>query len=159
MPNLRIHCAISKQRTGYAFKKLHQWIDSASEKLGPDHRTERHAYTEKDAETIRKYWDTKKGSSWGNKAIVEWLFHIAIDNINTAFRFSKRRHFYGKRAYNLLEIGIQDSGYIHAAFDRLSKKELEEKFLRDRPALLHEVGKFAKEKFDGLWKKLISDNE
>jgi hypothetical protein len=156
MPNLRTRCAISKQRTGYAFKELHRWIDSASEKSGPDHRTERHAYTEKDAETIREYWDRRKGSSWGNKAIVEWLFHIAIDNIDTAFKFSKRKMFYGKRAYNLLEIGIQDSGYIHAAFDRLGKKEMEEKFSRDRPTLLHEVGKFAREKFDGLWKKLIS---
>lgn len=153
MPNLRIHCAISKQRTGYAFEELHRWIDSSSKKLGSDHRTERHAYTGKDTETIREYWDRKKGSGWGYKAIVEWLFHIAIDNIESAFKSSKRRYVYGKRAYNLLEIGIQDSGYIHAAFDRLSKKELEEKFSRDRPTLLHEVAKFAKEKFDGLWKK------
>ncbi len=140
LPNLRIHCAISKQRTGYAFKELHEWIDSSSEKLGSDHRIERHAYTEKDRAAIRK-WNRKKGSGWGNKAIVEWLFHIAVDNINTAFKFSKRRHYYGKRTYNLLEIGIQDSGYIHAAFDRLSKKELEEKFSRQRPTLLHDVGR------------------
>ena len=49
MPKLPAHCAISKQRTGFNFTRLHQWIDNPPEakELGPDHRIERHAYTKK----------------------------------------------------------------------------------------------------------------
>ena len=89
MPNLGAHCAISKQRTGVAFEELHRWIDSPAEELGSDHRIIRHAYTRDDANKIRRYWDRKKGSGWGDKAVIEWLFHIAIDNIHTAFKFSQ----------------------------------------------------------------------
>lgn len=55
MPNLRTHYAISRQRTGYTFEELHRWIDSPSKKIGLNHRIERHAYTRKDVETIRRY--------------------------------------------------------------------------------------------------------
>ncbi|UCG00653.1 MAG: hypothetical protein JSW11_13665 [Candidatus Heimdallarchaeota archaeon] len=138
MPNLGAHCAISKQCTGFAFEELHQWIDSPAEVLGADHRIECHAYTRNDANTIRRYWNRKKGSGWGDKVVIEWLFHIAIDNIHTAFKFSQS--CYGQLTYNFLEIGIQESGYIHAAFDRADKNALQAKFSSERPTLLQEVG-------------------
>jgi hypothetical protein len=151
MPNHKTHCAISKQRTGYAFDELHHWIDSPSKKLGSDHRLERHAYNKRDKETISNYWKRKKGKGWGNKAIVEWLFHIGLDNMSTAFKFSKSG--YGKNAYNFLELGIQDSGYIHAAFDRLNKKDLEKRFSKARPTLLDGVGQFTKG-ISNFWKSI-----
>ena len=125
MPNLSAHCAISKQRTGFNFAKLHQWIDNppAAKILGKDHRTERHAFTIKDMKTIKDFWEREKGSGWGEKAVVEWLFHIAIDNISTAFKLSKS--CYGENTYNLIEIGIKKSGFINVDFDRVSDDQLE----------------------------------
>ena len=54
MPNIRAHCAISRQRTGFDFEDLHKWIDHSPEAriLGADHRIERHAYTIDDMEYI-----------------------------------------------------------------------------------------------------------
>ena len=91
MPNIRAHCAISKQRTGFNFEELHRWIDNPPEinNLGVDHRIERHAYTVADEQYIKTYWDQKKGPGWGEKAVIEWLFHVAIDNISTAYKLSK----------------------------------------------------------------------
>lgn len=128
MPNLKAHCAISYQRTGFSFEELHQWIDNPPDAkyLGSDHRIERHAYTKEDMNTIKDYWDRRKGPGWGEKAIIEWLFHIAIDNISTAFKYSKSH--YGKNTYNLIEIGIATSGFINVKFNRASDKQLKNKF-------------------------------
>jgi len=41
MPNTKIHIAISRQRTGYGFEKLHKWIDESCQELGVEHRIER----------------------------------------------------------------------------------------------------------------------
>ncbi|KKL22430.1 hypothetical protein LCGC14_2435540 [marine sediment metagenome] len=35
------------------------------------HRIERHAYINKDRNTVKKYWDKKKGAGWGDKAVIE----------------------------------------------------------------------------------------
>ena len=128
MPNLIAHCAISKQRTGFNFRELHRWIDNPPEAkfLGSDHRMERHAYTKEDMNTIKKYWNRKKGPDWGEKAIIEWLFHIAIDNISTAFKLSKSH--YGENTYNLIEIGIATSGFINVKFNRASDNQLRDNF-------------------------------
>ena len=128
MPNLGAHCAISKQRTRFNFAKLHQWIDHhpQAKDLGVDHRIERHAYTNKDRNVIKKYWDQKRGGGWGEKAVIEWLFHIAIDNISTAFKLSKTH--YGENTYNLIKIGIETSGFINVDFNRASDYELRNKF-------------------------------
>ena len=105
MPNLRAHCAISRQRTGFEFEELNRWIDNPPEAniLGPDHRIKRHAFTIEDMEYIRKYWDERKGYGWGDKAVIEWLFHIAIDNIHTAYKLSIPH--YGDSTYNFIKIG------------------------------------------------------
>ena len=128
MPNIPAHCAISKKRTGFPFGKLHRWIDHHPEagNLGPDHRIERHAFTIKDANYIKDYWEQNKGSGWGEKAVIEWLFHIAIDNISTAFKLSKSA--YGENTYNLIEIGITSSDFINVDFDRIRDDQLRTKF-------------------------------
>ena len=128
MPSLQAHCAISKQRTGFNFAELHRWIDNPPEAkhLGPDHRIKRHAFTIEDMETIKNFWELKKGSGWGEKAVIEWLFHIAIDNINTAFKLSKSH--YGENTYNLIKIGISTSGFINVDFDRASDFQLKKNF-------------------------------
>jgi len=80
MPDLDIHCKISKTRTGNEFKELHEWMDEPKAYLGYNHRIERHSFHEGYKEFIEK--------KWGSKAVVEWLFHIAIDNLETANKFA-----------------------------------------------------------------------
>ena len=128
MPKLKAHCAISRQRTGYDFEGLHQWIDHPPEEkfLGADHRILRHAYTQDEKDYINKYWEEKKGSGWGEKAVIEWLFHIALDNLSTAFKFSKS--FYKSKTFNATQVGITESGFIHVNFARMSDIELNKLF-------------------------------
>lgn len=128
MPNHRAHCAISYQRTKFDFAELHQWIDNPplAKVLGPDHRIERHAYTINDTKYIRDYWEKKKGVGWGDKAVIEWLFHIAIDNISTAFKMSQKH--YGDYTYNLIEIGITSTGFINVDFKRAGDPQLKTHF-------------------------------
>ena len=118
MPSVKTHCAISEKRTGYAFGKLHEWIDEDAEELGVDHRKRRHYFNRKDQKQIKDYWDAKKGEGWGEKAVVEWLFHIALDNLETAYKFSLRKDSYGANTYNCIEFAFKRNGYIDCEFKR-----------------------------------------
>ena len=55
---------------------------------------------------------------------MEWLFHIALDNLETAFKVSKQA--YGINTYNFFQFGLANSGYIHLDFDRCFDDELKE---------------------------------
>jgi len=59
---------------------------------------------------MKGYWDAKR-EGLGEKAVVEWLFHIAIDNLATAFKMSSQSFSYGPKTYNLMEFGFDRSGY------------------------------------------------
>lgn len=80
MPDTETHCKISKARTGNEFRELHKWMDEATEYLGADHRIERHFFTQEYKNYIK--------NKWTDKAVVEWLFHIALDNLETANKFA-----------------------------------------------------------------------
>lgn len=80
MPSIDIHCKISKKRTENDFRDLHEWIDEPRKYLGPNHRIERHSFHEGYRNFIK--------SKWGDKGVVEWLFHIALDNMETANKFA-----------------------------------------------------------------------
>ena len=123
MPNLKTHCAISKKRTGRKFTKLHKWIDDSREELGSDHRILRHSYNEEDKNLIKRYWDAR-GEGLGEKAVIEWLFHIAIDNLDTAFKMSRKSYIYYEKAYNLMKFGLRKSGYIYCDFDTVDENDL-----------------------------------
>jgi len=95
------------------FRFPYKLIDTdAFGRLGADHRMERHFYSEDVKNTIKRYWDAK-GEGLGEKAVVEWLFHIAIDNLATAFRMSSKSFSYGPKTYNLMEFGF---GQIRLSF-------------------------------------------
>lgn len=132
MPSLKAHCAISHQRTKFDFEDLHRWIDNPPEakNLGPDHRIERHAYTVDEASYIKNYWEERKGIGWGEKAVIEWLFHIAIDNLSTAFKLSKTH--YGEYTYNMIKIGITSSGFLNFDFNRANDYQLSTKLIRSQ---------------------------
>jgi hypothetical protein len=119
MPSVKKHCAISEKRTGYAFGRLHEWIDGHAEELGIDHRKRRHYFNRKDQKEIKDYWDMKKGEGWGEKAVVEWLFHIALDNLETAYKFSLNKNSYGANTYNHIDVVLNPNGYIDCSFDRV----------------------------------------
>ncbi len=48
MPSLRVHCAISKKRTGNSFEELHKWIDELRRELEAGHRRKRHYLNKRD---------------------------------------------------------------------------------------------------------------
>ena len=87
-------------------------------------RRKRHYFNEGDKNRIRSYWDTKR-EGLGEKAVIEWLFHIALDNLDTAFRMSKKSFSYGHKTYNLMHFGMSKSGYIHCEFERVAERDLQ----------------------------------
>jgi len=127
MPSIKTHCAISQIRTSNSFAGLHEWIDEPARKLGADHRMKRHYYNENDKNYIKGYWNSK-GEGLGEKAVIEWLFHIALDNLHTAFKMSKKNFSYGDKAYNLMHFGLSKSGYIHCRFERVNEEKLDSIF-------------------------------
>ena len=100
MPSLRIHCAISKKRTGKTYEELHRWID---EKKGINHRNHNHFFTLK----LRNYVFENFG---GKEAISEWLFHIALDNLDT-YMNNEWNHIGNK--FNQIKFGFEENGFIH----------------------------------------------
>ncbi len=127
MPNLKTHCAISQKRTRFDFEELHEWIDEPTRRLGVNHRMKRHYYNENDKNYIKRYWESK-GEGLGEKAVIEWLFHIALDNLSTAFKMSKKQFSYGNMTYNLKHFGLSKSGYIHCDFETVNEDELPSMF-------------------------------
>ena len=107
MPSLKVHCAMSMKRTGQSFRDLHEWIDSPSKEMGYNHRVKRHAYNLDDEKYIKAQYPDPE---MAQKAVVEWLFHIALDNISTSFKMSKR--MYGNDAPNSFKFGMTDSNFI-----------------------------------------------
>jgi len=121
---VRKRCAINKKRTGFAFGELHEWIDMDAKGKGVDHRKERHYFNLKDQKTIKDYWDETKGKGGGEKAIVEWLFHIALGNVETAYRPSLKECSYGQNTYNCIEVVLKPRGYIDCDFKRLADEQV-----------------------------------
>jgi len=95
MPSVDAHCLMSKERTGKEYRKLHEWIDAPNKELGYNHRIERHS----DNEVYRKYIKKR----WDEKAVIEWLFHIAVDNFETAYKSSFKVY---KKPFNYYKIGF-----------------------------------------------------
>jgi hypothetical protein len=118
MPSVEEHCAISKQRTGCEFRKLHIWIDEPAKFLGINHRIERHA----DTEAYRLFI----ASQFGEKAVIEWLFHIAIDNLQTAYKASN--DIYGERTFNYYQFALAKGDAIFFDCGKLTEIDLLKKF-------------------------------
>ena len=105
MPNIKTHTAISKKRTGKGYDELHQWIDEGSKVLGKCHRIERHAQSS----DYEKYIEKK----YGKKGVIEWLFHIALDNLETA---NKIAAYVYKKPYKKMEIVFDKIGIRNCSF-------------------------------------------
>lgn len=111
---------LSKERTGKDFKELHEWIDEPRKWLGKNHRIERNGYNI----NYEKYIRTK----WGDLAVVEWLFHIAIDNLETANKRSSRLKGVEDNL-NFIKIGLfPKKKFILFDFKKLDEDSLKTKF-------------------------------
>jgi hypothetical protein len=138
MPNFETHCAISKKRTkGDECRELHKWMDEATESLKHNHRLERHFYTQEYKEFIEK--------KWGSRAVVEWLFHIAIDNLETANKFAY--DLYGK-SHDGVNFTFDDKEISSCSFLKLFEKNvlhdvinLKDTIKRERIKMLIKMGK------------------
>jgi len=100
MPAVKTHEAISHQRTGKIYAELHKWID---EFKGVNHREKRHYYT-------KTYRDFIFKNFGGHEAVSEWLFHIALDNLNTSIKNDKIHNLSNT---NFHKFGFEENGYIH----------------------------------------------
>jgi len=118
MPSIEEHCKFSKKRTGKEYRDLHEWIDAPKEELGINHRIERHS----DNEIYRKFIKDK----WGDRGVIEWLFHIAVDNLQTAYKASYGVYEY--KIYNFYMFALSESDEMFFDCDKLSEVKLLEKF-------------------------------
>ena len=121
MPHNNVHCAISKKRTGNTYKKLHQWIDDNKDDRSVNHRSKNHYYSEE----LRKFVHTQFG---GDEAVSEWLFHIALDNLDTSVINDWN---YLKIKNNFHKFGFEPDGFIHYEEEELDDSEMEEEFSED----------------------------
>ena len=122
MPTVEEHCKISLERTKGKndYRELHEWMDEPQKFLGMNHRMERHVDNEIYREFIRR--------RWGDRAIVEWLFHIAMDNLVTAYKIS---NYLYQTLYNYYRLTLISHGEIVIDFPKLSDAELIRRF-RDK---------------------------
>ena len=118
MPNWKTHFAISNKRTGDSFEDLHKWIDDNKEERGVDHRNKNHAYTQELKNFVSKNFG-------GPEAVSEWLFHIALDNLDTSVTNDWN---FADNDVNFYKFGFKDNGFIYLEEDALEEDELAEEF-------------------------------
>jgi hypothetical protein len=118
MPSGKHHQAISKIRTGSSYARLHSWIDQGSEERGVNHRNKNHYYTE----DLRKYISDNFG---GPEAVSEWLFHIALDNLDTSVT---NDWMHKVSDSNFHKFGFTYDGFIFYDEEKLSLDDLDDEF-------------------------------
>jgi len=64
---------------------------------------------------------------FGKEAVIEWLFHIAIDNLETAYKLSKNKNICSN-PYNYFEIGLKRNSFIALNNRTLTENEIDKKF-------------------------------
>ena len=124
MPKWKIHFALSSKRTDRnSYEKLHKCIDKDDENdKDVNHRNNgRHIYTEEN----RKFIHLNFG---GDEAVSEWLFHIALDNLDTSVTNDWMRKVSDN---NFHKFGFQDDGFIHYEEHELNEDDFENEFPDD----------------------------
>lgn len=121
MPKNEVHCAISKKRTRKTYQELHRWIDDNKENRGVDHRNKKHVYSEE----LRDFIFNRYG---GSEAVGEWLFHIALDYLDTS---TTNEWDYKEEDINFYKFGFEPDGFIHYEEGKLTDYEIEKEFPED----------------------------
>ena len=97
---------------------MHKWIDDNKDDKSVDHRSAKHFYSKE----LKKEISENFG---GPEAVSEWLFHIALDNLDTSITNDWN---WLKNDRNFFEFGFEESGFIHYEEGKLSKSELRNEF-------------------------------
>ena len=118
MPSGKIPQAISRKRTGKSYDKLHCWIDDNKDDKSVNHRSKNHHYSE----DLRKYVYSNFG---GHEAVSEWLFHIAMDNLDTSVT---NDWMHGVSGSNYHRFGFLENGFIFYDEEELDLEDLEDEF-------------------------------
>jgi len=124
MPSLKNHCKISIIRTGKDYRDLHEWIDENKDDKSVDHRSQKHFYTTKLKDEVSIKFGGKFG---GAEAVSEWLFHIALDNLDTSVKNDYTYKHFGKRR-NFFKLGFTPDDEILYDEDDLNEEGMEEEF-------------------------------
>ena len=66
-------------------------------------------------------------AKWNERAVVEWLFHIAVDNLETAYKESY--YCYKDKTYNFYQFVLEDDGLRNVKFDVFTKEIINELFV------------------------------
>ncbi|MBN1156090.1 hypothetical protein JXA85_00595 [Candidatus Woesearchaeota archaeon] len=114
MPDVNVHCAISRIRTGKTYRGLHKFLDKDEKNMGKNHRRKNHFYDDE----LRKCIEEQFG---GPEAVSEWLFHLVVDNLGTYYK-NQAIHKLGKK--NFLKIGFLRNGYINCSEAELSNSQM-----------------------------------
>jgi hypothetical protein len=119
MPSNRQHSAFSYHRTGKSYSDLHSWIDRDDTGLGCNHRKKKHCWTE-------NYEDYVYENFGGDEAVSEWLLHIALDNLSTAWKLGRKT---SKKHHNFFMFGFEkESNYVFYDFESIGEKEMMRRF-------------------------------
>ena len=121
MPKNDVHCAISKKRTGKTYQKLHSWIDENKDDKSVNHRSKNHYYSAEIKDIISQNFG-------GAEAVSEWLFHIALDNLDTSVSNDWN---YLKINNNFHKFAFEPDGFIHYEEENLEDNEIESEFPDD----------------------------
>jgi len=121
MPSNRVHCAISMKRTGKTYQELHSVIDDNKEDRTANHRSKNHYYTNELKDYIYKRFSRAE-------TVSEWLFHIALDNLDT---YITNEWNYNKNTFNFIKFGFADNDFIHCEEEELDEEEMAEEFSDD----------------------------
>jgi hypothetical protein len=118
MPKWKIHFALSEKRTGKRYEELHKWIDENKDEVGVNHRSKNHYYDEELKDFVSKNFG-------GAEAVSEWLFHIALDNLDTSVTNDWN---YLKVDENFHKFGFSPDGFIYYQEDILDEGDFEGEF-------------------------------
>lgn len=122
MPGGKVHRAISKKRAGKDFAALHSWMDKDEHGLlGVDHRSKNHYYTSE----LKDFVYSNFG---GSEAVSEWLFHIALDNLDTSVNNDWNHNGCD---INFYKFCFEPNGFIHFEEDLLEDYDVKEEFPED----------------------------
>ena len=118
MPVRKSHCSISNKRTGETYSELHSWIDEGKDDNNLGLKGKNHHYSEE----LRDYVSKNFG---GDEAVSEWLFHIAIDALESSIANDKSG---GLSESNFFTLGFFKDGSVNCTDEALEDEELEEMF-------------------------------
>ena len=121
MPSTKDHQVISFKRTEKTYAELHDWMDEGTTERGLSHTSKNHVYSKE----LKDYIFNNFG---GKEAVSEWLFHIALDHLDTSVLNDWNNLDIDT---NLYKLGFQRDNVVHYSEDVLDHNEFKKEFPDD----------------------------